>query len=63
VLLLSLALPVYAAVLEITQLIVPGRSSEFIDFFASLAGAWAGIALAGLLLRSVCRLRRLGKAF
>jgi VanZ family protein len=50
VLLLFLALPVYAAVLEITQLAVPGRSSEFIDFLASLAGAWAGIVLAGLLL-------------
>ena len=49
VLLLSLALPVYAAVLEITQLIVPGRSSEFIDFLASSAGAWAGIVLAWLL--------------
>src|SRR6266516_6512866 len=49
VLLLSLALPVYAAVLEITQLIVPGRSSVFIDFLASLAGAGAGIVLAWLL--------------
>ncbi len=35
VLLLSLALPLYAAVLEIAQMFIPGRNSEFIDFFAS----------------------------
>jgi VanZ family protein len=49
VLLLCLAVPLYAAVLEIAQLFIPGRSSEFIDFFASSAGAWAGIILAWLL--------------
>jgi VanZ like family len=49
VLLLCLAVPLYAAVLEIAQLFIPGRSSEFIDFFASSAGAWAGIILSWLL--------------
>ncbi len=49
VLLLCLAVPLYAAVLEIAQLFIPGRSSEFIDFFASSAGAWPGIVLAWLL--------------
>ena len=56
VLLLCLAIPLYAAVLEIAQLFIPGRSSEFIDFFASSAGAWAGIVLAWLL-RWACKLR------
>jgi VanZ family protein len=49
VLLLCLAVPMYAAALEIAQLFIPGRSSELIDFFASSAGAWAGILLAWLL--------------
>ena len=57
VLLLCLAIPLYAAVLEIAQLFIPGRSSEFIDFSASSAGAWAGIVLAWLL-RSACKLRK-----
>ena len=56
VLLLCLAVPMYAAVLEIAQLFIPGRSSEFIDFFASSAGAWAGIILAWLL-RWACKIR------
>jgi VanZ family protein len=56
VFLLCLAVPMYAAALEIAQLFIPGRSSEFIDFFASSAGAWAGIALAWLM-RSSRRFR------
>src|SRR6266536_907096 len=56
VLLLCLAVPMYAAVLEVAQLFIPGRSSEFIDFLASSAGAWAAIGLAWLL-RSVCELK------
>jgi VanZ like family len=56
VFLLCLAVPIYAAVLEIAQLFIPGRSSEFIDFLASSAGAWAGIVLAWLL-HSARRLR------
>ncbi len=61
-LLLSSALPIYAAVLEITQMFIPGRSSEFIDFFASSGGACAGI-LSAWLLYSACRLTVVRKAF
>src|SRR6266487_1953327 len=56
VLLLCLAVPMYAAVLEVAQLFIPGRSSEFIDFLASSAGAWTAIGLAWLL-RSACELK------
>jgi VanZ family protein len=62
VLLLSLALPIYAAVLEIAQLLVPGRNSEFIDFFASSGGVYAGI-ISAWLLRSACKFRVVRKAF
>jgi len=62
VLLLSLALPLYAAVLEIAQMFIPGRNSEFIDFFASSGGVCAGI-ISAWLLRSACKLRVITKAF
>src|SRR5262249_3198074 len=62
VLLLSLTLPIYAAALEVAQLFVPGRDSEFIDFFASWGGVCAGI-ISAWLLRSACKLRVVGKAF
>jgi VanZ family protein len=62
VLLLCLALPIYAAVLEIAQTFVPGRDSEFIDFFASWGGACVGI-ISAWLLRSACKLSVVRKAF
>jgi VanZ family protein len=62
VLLLCIALPLYAAVLEIAQMFVPGRNSEFIDFFASWGGACFGSMLAWLL-HSARRLRVVRKAF
>jgi VanZ family protein len=61
-LLLCLALPIYAAVLEIAQMFIPGRNSELIDFFASSGGACAGL-ISAWLLRSACRLTVVRKAF
>jgi VanZ family protein len=46
---LWLWLPTYAAVLEIAQIFIAGRNSDFMDFLASSAGAWAGIGAARLL--------------
>jgi hypothetical protein len=39
------ALPIYAAILELLQLWVPGRSARLIDVVAGSLGAWAGVAL------------------
>jgi len=39
------ALPIYAAILELIQLWVPGRSARLIDVVAGSLGAWAGVAL------------------
>jgi VanZ family protein len=41
----------FAAVLEVTQVFVPGREASFLDLSASLTGAILGVSL-GLLLRS-----------
>ena len=49
ILLLSLALPIYAGVLEVAQLFIPGRNSDLIDFLASTFGAYAGLISAWLL--------------
>ena len=61
VLLLCLALPIYAGVLEIAQLFVPGRDAQFIDFLASWGGACAGI-LSAWMLRSARKLGAVRKA-
>jgi VanZ family protein len=47
-----LSLSLYAAILEIAQLWVPGRNSTVIDFAASSAGALIGSALAWIGLRA-----------
>jgi VanZ family protein len=44
-------LSLYAAILEIAQIWVPGRNPQFIDLFASSAGALIGSALAWIGLR------------
>jgi VanZ family protein len=62
ILLLCLALPIYAAVLEIAQMVVPGRNSDFVDFLASWGGACFGI-MSAWLLHSARRLRVVRKAF
>ena len=41
----------YAVILEVTQVLIPGREASFLDLFASLTGAILGVSL-GLLLRS-----------
>jgi len=41
----ALALVAYAAVLELGQYLVPGRSPAFDDFFSSALGALTGIAV------------------
>jgi VanZ family protein len=47
-----LSLSLYAAILEIAQIWVPGRNPQFIDFVASSAGALIGSALAWIGLRA-----------
>jgi VanZ family protein len=42
-------LPIYAALLEIVQMWVPGRMSRLIDVAAGAAGSWIGIGLILLL--------------
>jgi len=49
----GLLLTVYAAVLEATQIYVPGRSARLIDFAASGVGAWIGVGLVVLLRRAI----------
>jgi VanZ family protein len=49
---LVLFLSLYAAILEIGQIWVPGRDPKFIDFAASSAGALIGSALAWIGLRA-----------
>ena len=46
-----LSLSLYAAILEIAQMWVPGRNPQFIDFVASSAGALIGSVLAWIGLR------------
>jgi VanZ family protein len=46
---LGVGLTVYASVLEVAQLFIPGRSSRLADFCASSLGAWTGIILVLLL--------------
>jgi VanZ family protein len=48
-----LSLSLYAAILEIAQIWVPGRDPKFIDFAASSAGAFIGSALAWIGLRAI----------
>jgi VanZ family protein len=50
-----LSLSLYAAILEIAQIWVPGRNPQFIDFAASSAGALIGAALAWIGLRATKR--------
>ena len=50
-----LSLCLYAAILEIAQIWVPGRNPQFIDFAASSAGALIGAALAWIGLRATKR--------
>lgn len=50
-----LSLCLYAAILEIAQISVPGRDPKFIDFAASSAGALIGPALAWIGLRATKR--------
>jgi VanZ like family len=57
-LLLAASLAAYAGLLEIAQNFVPGRHPGLGDFLVSSAGAWTGIAVAGLLSASVLPLRR-----
>ena len=47
-----LSLSLYAAILEIAQIWVPGRNPQFIDFVASSAGALIGSVLAWIGLRA-----------
>ena len=49
VLSIAVGLSIYAGILEIAQLFIPGRGSRLIDFFASSSGAWTGIIIALLL--------------
>ena len=46
------ALTASAAILELVQNLIPGRTPELEGFLASSAGAWAGILLAVLIQRS-----------
>ena len=47
----------YAAVLELGQVLVPGRHAALIDFAASTAGALAGVAVGAILGVAYCRMR------
>jgi VanZ family protein len=47
-----IVLPIYAAVLELLQLWVPGRMPRLIDIIAGAAGTWTGVALCALYLSS-----------
>lgn len=42
---ISIALPAFAAALEIAQIWTPGRDPKFSDFAAGALGAWIGMAL------------------
>lgn len=44
-------LVVFAAVIELAQLFVPGRHARLIDFVVDAFGACAGLALAALIVR------------
>jgi hypothetical protein len=49
--LLALALCLYAGLLEVLQIWVPGRSAQLIDFAASSCGALSGMIVVAMLLR------------
>jgi VanZ family protein len=51
VLRIAILLPIYAAVLEVLQLWVPGRMGRLIDVAAGALGTWIGIGLILLLHR------------
>jgi VanZ family protein len=53
----AVALSLYAAILEIAQIWVPGRDPKFIDFAASSAGALIGLALAWIAHRLTGKIR------
>jgi len=52
-LVVALCLSIYSAVLEIAQILVPGRHAGFSDFAASTTGAVIGSALAWIVLRAL----------
>jgi len=53
----SIALPVCAALLEIAQIWTPGRDPKFSDFAAGALGTWIGVASVLFALRSRVWLR------
>jgi len=57
--LIAFLLSAYAGVLEILQLWVPGRVSQFSDFLISANGAWAG-AVAVAILRPFFHQQKVG---
>jgi hypothetical protein len=52
VLLCGTGLALGAGLLELAQLLVPGRNSEIAGFLASTSGAWAGLTLGFLITRA-----------
>jgi VanZ family protein len=50
---LALGLCVYAGILEIFQIWIPGRNAALIDFAASSCGAWTGVILSVVCLHSI----------
>ena len=53
-------LAVYAGILEVCQIFVPGRNAAFIDFAASALGAGAGVATFMIVSRRLLGSKQLG---